>query len=269
MIGAGFLVYIAGQAKRDDSKVKAFADVLGLSLYDAKVLLGAPGPRRVAAFAKQEEAEMKSLELRQAGFVAIVVDKDRFSRAPKIFKALKAVEQPDGLLFTIETAPAPGEVQARVMEYPQPKGFVRLVVLGCYTQTSTLTQTAGGKNKVASSTRSDVRAPFIHLYAEDPHTLLEIHDPRFDFAWLKQIGIYGDLRWIQLAERFRDYYKAKLDVSLFKVPEEVGIITNALNVDPVTGGGGRGVATAASSKDDAPMAMAASRVIAWATVFGV
>lgn len=269
MIGPGHIVYIAGQGKRDDSKVKAFADVLGLSLYDAKVLLGAPGPRRVASFAKQEEAELKSLELRQAGFVSVVIDKERFSRAPKIFKALKAVEQPDGLLFTIETAPAPGELQARVMEYPQPKGFVRLVVLGCYTTTSTLTAGVGRKTNVITSSKSDVRAPFIHLYAEDPHTILEIHDPRFDFPWLKQIQVYGDMRWMTLAERFRDYYKAKLDMSIFKVQEEVGIITNPLNVDPVTGQGGRGATSSSSSKDDAPLAMAASRVIAMASVFGV
>ena len=211
---------------------------------------------------------MKSLELRQAGFVAIVVDKDRFSRAPQIFKALKAVEGPDGLAFTIETAPAPGELRARVMEYPQPKGFVRMVVLGAYTQTSTHTD-GGSKSKVVTSSKSDVRAPFIHLYAEDPHTILEIHDPRFDFPWLKQIGIYGDLRWIQLAERFRDYYQAKMDLSLFKVPEEVGIITTPLNVDPVLGKGGSGVRSSSSSSDDAPLAMAASRVIAMATVFGV
>jgi hypothetical protein len=268
MIGPGFLVYIAGQGKRDDSKIKVFADILGLSLYDAKVLMGAPGPRRVASFAKQEEAEMKSLELRQAGFVSVVIDKDRFSRAPKIFKALKAVEQPDGLLFTIETAPAPGEINARVMEYPQPKGFVRLVVLGCYTQTSTLTSGVGRKANVITSSKSDVRAPFIHLYAEDPHTILEIHDARFDFPWLKQIGVYGDLRWITLAERFRDYYKARLDMSLFKVQEEVGIITTPLNVDPLKGKGGSGTSSA-SSVDDAPLAMAASRVIAMATVFGV
>lgn len=268
MIGPGFLVYIAGQGKRDDSKVKAFADVLGLSLYDAKVLLGAPGPRRVASFAKQEEAELKSLELRQAGFVSVVIDKDRYSRAPKIFKALKAVEQPDGLLFTIETAPAPGEIQARVMEYPQPKGFVRLVVLGCYTQTSTLSGGAS-KGKVSTSSKSDVRTPFIHLYAEDPHTILDIHDARFDFPWLKQIQVYGDLRWITLAERFRDYYKAKLDISLFKVPEEVGLITTPLNVDAVKGSAGAGASTSASSSDDSPLAMAASRVIAMTTVFGV
>ena len=245
------------------------AGVLGLSLYDAKVLLGALGPRRVASFAKQEEAEMKSLELRQAGFIAIVVDKERFSRAPKIFKALKAVEQPDGLLFTIETAPAPGEVKARVMEYPQPKGFVRMVVLGAYTQTSTHIGSTGGQRKIESMNKSDVRAPFIHLYAEDPHTILEIHDPRFDFPWLKQIGVYGDLRWIQLAERFRDYYQAKMDVSLFKVPEEAGIITTSLNVDPLKGKGGSGAASSSSSTDDAPLAMAASRVIACAAVFGV
>lgn len=268
MIGPGFLVYIAGQAKRDDSKIKAFSDVLGLSLYDAKVLLGAPGPRRVASFAKQEEAELKSLELRQAGFISVVIDKERYSRAPKVFKALKAVEQPDGLLFTIETAPAPGEIQARVMEYPQPKGFVRLVVLGCYTQSSVLTG-AAAKNKVVTSSKSDVRAPFIHLYAEDPHTILDIHDARFDFPWLKQIQVYGDMRWITLAERFRDFYKAKLDISLFKVPEEVGLITTPLNVDALKGRGGAGASSSASSSDDSPLAMAASRVIAMTTVFGV
>ena len=182
--GSGYLVYIAGQAKRDDAKVKAFADVLGLGLYDAKSMLGAPGPRRVAFFVKEEEAEGKALELRQAGFVSIVVDKDRFSRAPKVFKALKAVEQPDGLLFTIETAPAPGELQARVVEYPQPKGFVRALVLGCYTTTTMHVSGSAQKRGSSSTSKSDVRAPFLHLYADDPHTILDIHDPRFDFPWL-------------------------------------------------------------------------------------
>ena len=167
-----------------------------------------------------------------------------------------------------ETAPAPGELKARVMEYPQPKGFVRMVVLGAYTQTSTTIGTTG-KRQLESMNKSDVRAPFIHLYAEDPHTILEIHDPRFDFDWVKKMGIYGDLRWVQLAERFRDYYQAKMDMSLFKVPEEVGIITTPLNVDPLKGKGGTGATTSSSSTDDAPLAMAASRVIAYASVFGV
>ncbi len=267
-VGPGFLVYIAGQAKRDDEKVKAFAGVLGLGLYDAKVLLGAPGPRRVASFVKREEAEAKALQLRQAGFLSVVVDKDRFSRAPKVFKALKAAEQPDGLLFTIETAPAPGEVQARVMEYPQPKGFVRAVVLGCYTQTTRIASGAGSAQKVSTTSRSEIRAPFLHLYAEDPHTILEIHDPRFDFRWLKEIGVYGDPRWIQLAERFGAYYGAPVDRTLFKVPEEVQIITNPLNVDAAAGGAGSGPAAAVASSDDAPLAMAASRIIVYAAVFG-
>src|SRR5688572_9571534 len=126
--GPNWLVYIAGmKGKRDDSKVKPFAEALGVGLYDAKVMMGAPGPRRVAAFAKEEEAQEKTLALRQIGIVAVVVDKDCFSRLPKIFKALKAVEQPDGLLFTIETPPAAGDLQARISELPQPKGFVRAV----------------------------------------------------------------------------------------------------------------------------------------------
>jgi hypothetical protein len=269
MIGPGHLVYIAGQGKRDDSKVKAFSEILGLSLYDAKVLLGAPGPRRVASFAKQEDAEAKALALRQAGFMAIVIDKDRYSRAPRLFKAIKAVEQPDGLLFTIETAPAPGELQARVMEYPQPKGVVRAVVLGCYTQTTRLTSASGHKQQFSTTSRSDVRAPFIHLYADDPHSILEVHDPRFDFSWIKQIGVYGDQRWVQLADRFAAFYGVKVDSSLFRVPEEVQIITTPLNVDPLTGGGGAGLRSSASSTDDAPLALAASRVIAVASVLGV
>ncbi len=266
-IGPGYLVYVAGQAKRDDARVKAFAGVLGLGLYDAKVLLGSPGPRRVASFVRQEEAETKALELRQAGFTGVVVDKDRYSRAPKVFKALKAVEQPDGLCFTIETAPAPGELQARVLEYPQPKGLVRAVVLGCYTQTTRLTS-GGPREKSSTTSRTEIRAPFIHLYAEDPHTILEIHDPRFDFPWLKEIGVYGDQRWIRLAERFGAYYGAPVDRTLFQVPEEVQIITTPLNVDAVTGRIGSGAVSLSSSSDDSPLAMAASRIIVYAAVFG-
>lgn len=267
MVGPGYLVYLAGQAKRDDAKIAVFAKILGIGLYDAKIGLGAPGPRRVASFSTQEEAEMKVLELRQAGLNAVVIDKDRYSRAPRVFKALKAVEQPDGLLFTIETSPAPGEIQARVLELPQPKGLVRGVVLGCYTQTSV--HVDGARSKVATTSKSSLRAPFIHLYAEDPHSILEIHDARFDFPWLKQIGVYGDLRWVTLAERFAAYYGAKLDSTIFKTAEEVQVITTPLNVDPLKGKGGSGQMSSASSSDDAPLAMAASRVIVSATVFGL
>ena len=47
------------------------------------------------------------------------------------------------------------------------------------------------------------------------------------------------------------------------------MITNPLNVDAVTGRAGAGLATGASSMDDAPQAMAASRIIVYASVFGV
>ena len=268
MIGPGFLVYLAGQAKRDDALIPVFSRILGISLYDAKIGLGAPGPRRVASFNTQEEAEAKVLELRQAGLTAIVIEKDRYSRAPRIFKALKAVEQPDGLLFTIETAPAPGEIQARIMELPQPKGLVRGMVLGCYTQINVHVD-GGARNKVSTTTKSALRAPFLHIYADDPHTILEIHDPRFDFPWLKQIGVYGDLRWITLAERFAAYYQIKFDSTIFKTQEEVQVITTPLNVDPLKGKAGSGPSSSASSSDDAPLAMAASRVIACATIFGL
>ena len=60
-----------------------------------------------------------------------------------------------------------------------------------------------------------------------------------------------------------------MDMSLFKVPEEVSIITNPLNVDPLKGKSGSGPTSSSSSTDDAPLAMAASRVIACASVFGV
>src|SRR5439155_1085325 len=97
-----YFVFLAGGIKRDDAKIKAFSQAAGLSLYDAKIMLGAPGPRKVGAFAKEEEAGALVINLRQAGLPAVVVDKNRFSRLPKIFKALKAVEASDGLTFTIE-----------------------------------------------------------------------------------------------------------------------------------------------------------------------
>lgn len=270
MIGPGYFVYISGQGKRDDAKVRAFASALGLSPYDAKMILGATGPRRVASFAKEEDAQGKALALRQAGFVAFVIDKARFSRAPQVFRALKAVEDPAGLLFTIETAPAPGEHTARVLELPQPKKFVRGAVVGYYTQTTTYSD--GSKNKllITTSSKSMVRDPFIHLYSEDPHTILEIRGPKFECAWLSELaGLVGDARWLKLAERFASFYSIPLDTTLFRVPEEAGLITAVLNVDASHGQASRGLSGGAASQDDAPVAMAASRIIVYSLVFGV
>ena len=266
---ANFLVYLAGGSPRDDVRIKAFAQALNLSLYDAKIMLGAPGPRRVAACSTQEEADAKCLDLRQAGLVAFVIDKTRFSRLPRIFKALKAVEQPDGLLFTIETPPAAGELQARVSELPQPKGFVRAVVLGFYTQVTKHTDVARGRAGASSST-SEIREPFIHLYSEDPHTILEIAGAKVEIPWSKEFaGVMGDMRWLKLGERFAAYYKALLDTTLFKNPTEVNFITAPLNVDAVRGIGGSGARGGASSQDDSPVAMAASRIIVYSRVFGI
>lgn len=270
MIGPGYFVFIPGGIKRDEAKIRALANALQLSLYDAKIMLGAPGPRKVAAFAKQEEAEMQALALRQAGIAAFVIDKARFSRLPKVFKALKAAEDVSGLVFTIETAPAPGEVTVRTFELPQPKGLVRAVVLGYYTQTTT--HRDGGRSKMAVTTtsRSQVQEPFIHVYSEDPHTILEIAGTRFEYAWLQTLGtLSGAARMQKLAEHLASYYGAVLDQTLFRTPEEVNAITAALNVDAATGRGGQGLATASSSTDDSPLAMAASRIIVYSLVYGL
>jgi hypothetical protein len=265
-----YFVYLSGGIKRDETKIKAFSQASGLSLYDAKVMLGAPGPRKIAAFAKEEEAGELVIRLRQAGLPAVVVDKNRFSRLPKIFKALKAAESPDGLIFTIETAPTSADPMARVFELPQPRGFVRGIVLGFYTQTTTHTESGRSKFSMSTSSKSQVRAPFVHLYSEDPHTVLEIHGPKFEFAWLQQMGtISGDLRSKQLATRLAFYYNAKLDETLFNSPEEVGTITAALNVDSSRGQSSAGLRTGSSSSDDSPLALAASRIIVYSLVFGL
>lgn len=270
MIGPGYFVFIPGGIKRDEPKIRALADALKLSLYDAKIMLGAPGPRKVAAFAKQEDAEMQALALRQAGIAAFVIDKGRFSRLPKVFKALKAVEDPSGLIFTIETAPAPGEVTARTFELPQPKGLVRALVLGYYTQTTTHREGGRSKLDVAGVRRSQVQEPFIHLYSEDPHTILEITGARFEYAWLQTLGtLSGGARMQKLAEHLASYYGAVLDQTIFRTPEEVTAITAALNVEAATGRAGQGLATASSSTDDSPLAMAASRIIVYSLVYGL
>lgn len=263
MLGPNFLVYISGQGQRDDTKVRAFAKALGLSNYDAKVMLGAPGPRKVGAFVKEEEAEAQALELRKAGFVAFVISKERFSRPPIVFKAVKAEEDETGLLFTIERG-------TEVMDLPQPKGLVKAVIVGYYTQTTTHSDGSRSRFRITTQSKSHVRDPFIHLYSEDPHTILEIRGPKFEIPWLQDLGPeMGDKRWLKLAERFASYYGAKLDTSLFRVPEEVDVITSALNVGSLHGQASTGVATASASSDDSPVAMAASRIIVYSLVFGV
>jgi len=256
MIAANYFVYLPGGIKRDDAKVRVMADATGLGLYEAKVMIGAPGPRKVGAFGKEEEAQALALKLRQGGLNAFIIEKARFSRAPKIFKALKAVENEMGLVFSIETAPAPGEVNAQFFDLPQPKGLVQAVILAAYTQTN-----------IAGVSRSEVREPVIHLYSEDPHTILEVRGPKFDWAGLKKLqGLLGDMRWIKMAELFAEYYKAKLDTTLFKTPAELTAVTAALNVDAAHGMAGKG---GAASSDDSPVAMAASRIIVYSLVFGL
>ncbi|HLY74089.1 MAG TPA: hypothetical protein VKU80_08225 [Planctomycetota bacterium] len=270
MLIPNYFVYLPGGIKRDDAKVKALADATKQGLYEAKVMLGAPGPRKVGAFVKEEEALAQAAQLRTSGLNAFVIDKARFSRSPKVFKALKAVENEIGLNFSIETAPAPGQINAQFFDLPQPRGLVKAVILGAYTETKTHTDVARSKFTVSSSSKSEIREPFVHLYSEDPHTILEVRGPRFEWEALQKLqGILGDLRWFKMAELFADYYKCKLDVTLFKTPEEVNAITAALNVDAAHGtvlGGGRG---GSSSVDDTPLAMAASRIIVYSLVFGL
>ena len=270
MLIPNYFVYLPGGIKRDDAKVKALAAATGQGLYEAKIMLGAPGPRKVGAFGKEEEALAQAAQLRQAGLNAFVIDKVRFSRAPKIFKALKAVENETGLLFSIETAPAPGQVNAQYFDLPQPKGLVQAVILGAYTETKTHTDVGRSKFGGSSSSKSEIREPFVHLYSEDPHTILEVRGPKFEWARLQKLqGILGDIRWFKMAELFAEYYKCKLDVTIFKTAEEVNAITAALNVDAATGSASSGSRGGSSSSDDTPLSMAASRIIVYSLVFGL
>lgn len=265
-----YFVYLPGGIKRDDAKVKTLAAATGQGLYEAKVMLGAPGPRKCGAFVKEEDALAQAATLRQGGLNAFVVDKARFSRAPKVFKALKAVENEAGLVFSIETAPAPGQVNAQFFELPQPKGIVQAVILGAYTETKTKSESAGGKFAVSMSSKSEIREPFVHLYSEDPHTILEVRGPKFEWAGLQKLqGLLGDQRWLKLAELFAEYYTCKLDTTLFKMPAEVGSITAALNVDAAHGMAAAGARGGSASSDDTPLAMAASRIIVYSLVFGL
>jgi hypothetical protein len=156
------------------------------------------------------------------------------------------------------------------MDLPQPKGFVRAAVVGFYTQTTTYSDGSKAKSPVLTSSKSVVRDPFVHLYSEDPHTVLEIRGPRFECAWLKDLGpVVGDARWLKLAERFASFYAAPLDTTLFRVPEEAGLITAVLNVDAAHGQARGGLSGGAASQDDAPVALAASRIIVYSLVFAL
>lgn len=266
--GPNYFVYLPGGIKRDEAKIKGVAAATGLSAYEAKVMLGAPGPRKIGAFVKEEEAQGQAVMLRQLGLTAFVIQKDRFSRAPKIFKAQKAVEDGEGLLFTVETPPAPGEIEARIFDLPQPKGFVQAVLLGYYTQTTT--HADGGKSKVSTTGKTQAREPFLHLYTEDPHTVLEISGTKVQLPWqAKLAAIYGEIRWQKLAELMAEFYKAKLDTTLFRFPDEVAAITAALNVDVSRGQASRGATGATSSVDDSLVALAASRIVVYSLVFGL
>jgi hypothetical protein len=231
-------------------------------------MLGAPGPRKVGAYVKEDEALSAAATLRQGGLNAFVIDKLRFSRAPKIFKALKAIENAEGLMFSIETAPSPGQVNAQFFDLPQPKGLVQAVILGSYTETKT--HSDGNRGKLSVSGKSEIREPFVHLYSEDPHTILEVRGPKFEWAPLQNLkGIFGDQRWLKVAELFAGYYKCKLDTTLFRMPEEVNSVTAALNVDATHGASASGARSGSQSSDDTPLAMAASRIIVYSLVFGL
>jgi hypothetical protein len=266
-VGPNFFVYIAGGQPRDDAKLRAFAAAFGLAVVEAKMVLGAPGPRKVAAFAKLQDADMKVLELRQAGITAIVIDKDRFSRAPRLLPAIQALEDPQGLTFKFDKVPGLPDLP----DLPAPKGFVRAVVLGYYTQSTTRVSALGPKAyKQTVTSTSKVQNPFIHLYLEDVHTIVDIRGPRFEFGWLQNYAtLSGDLRWTRLAEELAAYYGARLDTTLFRSPDEVVPITTALNVSSVSGVGGVGSASSASYSDDTPLVLAASRVIVQTTVYGL
>jgi 7-keto-8-aminopelargonate synthetase-like enzyme len=72
-----------------------------------------------------------------------------------------------------------------------------------------------------------------------------------------------------MAELFAEYYKARLDATLFKFPDEVNAITAALNVDAAHGMSAMGARGGTSSSDNTPLAMAASRIIVYSLVFGL
>jgi len=261
MFGPNFFVYLAWKGQRDDAKVRTFASIMHLSPYDAKVMLGAPGPRKVAAHVKLEEAERQTLELRKAGFTAIIIDKQKFSRAPALFRAVRAVETPKGMTFSLERLP----------DFELAKGAARAVVLGYYTEATRHTDNLGPRGLVqtiASTTR--VRNPFIHVYSDDVDTILDIRGPKFECAWLEGEGaLPSDQRWQKLAGRLSAYYDTFMDDTLFRYPDEVGAITAALNVSADSGRGFTASVGGQALVDDTPVALAASRVIVECLVYGI
>lgn len=261
MIGPNYLVYVSWQGPKDDAKVRTFASILGLAPYDAKILLGAPGPRRVAAHAKLEDAERQALELRKAGFTAIIIDKQKFSKAPALFRAIGAVETPEGMIFTLDRLP----------EFHLLKGAARAVVLGYYTEATRRTDTVGPRDfSHMVSAVSRLRNPFIHVYSDDVHTILDIRGPRFAYEWLdRQPTLSAEQRWPRLAERLASYFGVLLDTTLFKFPDEVEPITAALNVMMDTGPAGSGLTGGQSLTDDTPLVLTASRVIVQCRVYGL
>jgi hypothetical protein len=261
MIGPNFFVYISWQGQKDDAIVRSFASILKLAPYDAKIMLGAPGPRKVAAHVKLEDAERQILELRQAGFTAIIVDKQKFSKSPALFRATRAVETPQGMTFSLERLP----------DFDLPRGIARAVVLGYYTESTRHTSNVGPRgfsSTISGITR--VRNPFIHVYSDDVHTVLDIRGPKFEYAWMEgQNTLSSEQRWPKLAERLAAYYGALLDTPLFKYPDEVGAITAALNVAMDSGQAASSATGGNTLSDDTLVALAASRVIVQCRVYGL
>ncbi len=261
MIGPNFLVYIRWQGQRDDAKIRTLASILRVSPYDAKIVLGAPGPRKVAAHARIEDAERQALELRQAGFTAIIIDKQKFSRAPALFTALRAVETPSGMKFSLERMP----------DFELPRGSARAVILGYYTEATSRTDFVGPRGfvqKISSTTH--LRNPFIHIFSDDVHTVLDIRGPKFDCAWLGGMeSLSAEQRWPALAAKFASYYGVLLDDTLFRHPDEINAITAALNVTVVAGRPGAMDMGGQTCSDDTAVALAASRVIVQCRVYGL
>jgi len=261
VIGPNYFVYVFWQGPRDEAKVRAFASILGLAPYDAKILLGAPGPRKVAAHARLEDAERQVLELRKAGFMAVLIDKQKFSRAPALFRALGAVEVPDGMIFTLDRLP----------DFHLVKGSARAVVLGYYTEATRRTDVVGPRgfsSTVSGTTR--LRNPFIHVYSDDVDTILDIRGPKFSYAWLdQQPTLAAEQRWPRLAEHLASYYGVLLDTTLFRSPDEVNPITAALTVAMDSGPAASGLGGGHSLTDDTPVVLAASRVIVQCRVYGL
>jgi hypothetical protein len=159
----------------------------------------------------------------------------------------------------------------RLPDFDLPRGLARAVVLGYYTESKRHTDNVGKRifaQTLSGTTR--IRNPFIHIYSDDVHTVLDIRGPKFEYAWLDGQGLpSAEQRWPKLAERLAAYYGAFLDTTLFKYPDEVGAITMALNVTMDSGQQASAVTGGDTLSDDTPMALAASRVIVQCRVYGL